>query len=197
MGAVGWAAARDPRQGHRWNDHRMVIDGVLFRTRTGCPGGTCRRGTGTGRRSMTGTAGGRWMAPGSGSWTACGPAAMRPRVRTGRSARTRPWCAGISTRPARRPGRHIGDGKTRRATGAPAAGGAAARPAFDPGCYKQRNTVERCFSKLKQFRAVATRYDKRERIYQGTVDIASIRIWLRDPVPCPPDMRGPAAARQL
>jgi transposase len=27
----------DRRQGHRWNDHRMVIDGVLFRTRTGCP----------------------------------------------------------------------------------------------------------------------------------------------------------------
>ena len=34
----------------------------------------------------------------------------------------------------------------------------------------------------KQFRAVATRYDKREIIYQGTVDLASIRIWLRDPV---------------
>jgi len=30
--------------------------------------------------------------------------------------------------------------------------------------------------------AVATRYDKRERIYQGTIDVASIRIWLRDPV---------------
>jgi len=30
-----------------------------------------------------------------------------------------------------------------------------------------------CFSKLKQFRAVATRYDKRERIYQGTIDVAS------------------------
>jgi transposase len=42
---------------------------------------------------------------------------------------------------------------------------------------------ERCFSKLKQFRAVATRNDKRERLYEGTVDIASIRIWLRDPVP--------------
>jgi transposase len=54
-------------------------------------------------------------------------------------------------------------------------------PAFDPGYYQQRNTVERCFSKLKQFRAVATRYDKREPIYQGTIDIASIRIWLRDP----------------
>jgi transposase len=54
-------------------------------------------------------------------------------------------------------------------------------PAFDRDQYKQRNTVERCFSKLKQFRAVATRYDKRERMYQGTVDIASIRIWVRDP----------------
>jgi transposase len=26
-----------PRQGHRWNDHRIVIDGILFRTRAGCP----------------------------------------------------------------------------------------------------------------------------------------------------------------
>lgn len=56
-------------------------------------------------------------------------------------------------------------------------------PAFDKERYKQRNTVERCFSKLKQHRAVATRYDKREYVYQGTIDVASIRIWLRDPVP--------------
>jgi transposase len=26
-----------PRQGHRWNDHRTVISGILFRTRAGCP----------------------------------------------------------------------------------------------------------------------------------------------------------------
>jgi transposase len=56
-------------------------------------------------------------------------------------------------------------------------------PSFDPERYKERNTVERCIGKLKAFRAVATRYDKRERIYQGTIDVASIRIWLRDPVP--------------
>jgi transposase len=55
-------------------------------------------------------------------------------------------------------------------------------PAFDAERYKQRNTVERCINKLRQYRAVATRYDKRERIYQGTIDVASIRIWLRDPV---------------
>lgn len=54
-------------------------------------------------------------------------------------------------------------------------------PAFDARRYKERNTVERCFGKLKQFRAVATRYDKREFMYQGTVDLASIRIWLRHP----------------
>jgi transposase len=27
----------DARRGRRWSDHRMVIDGILFRTRTGCP----------------------------------------------------------------------------------------------------------------------------------------------------------------
>jgi transposase len=55
-------------------------------------------------------------------------------------------------------------------------------PVFDAEAYKERNTVERCFNKLRQFRALATRYDKREHIYQCTVDVASIRIWLRDPV---------------
>jgi transposase len=56
-------------------------------------------------------------------------------------------------------------------------------PAFDREQYKDRNTAGRCFGKLKQFRAVATRYGKREFMYQGTVDLASIRIWLGDPVP--------------
>jgi len=56
-------------------------------------------------------------------------------------------------------------------------------PAFDPERYKQRNTVERCINKLKGFRAVATRYDKRDFMYQATIDVASIRIWLKDPNP--------------
>jgi transposase len=54
-------------------------------------------------------------------------------------------------------------------------------PAFDRARYKEHNAVERCFGKLKQRRAVATRYDKRESMYQGTVALASIRIWPRDP----------------
>jgi transposase len=55
-------------------------------------------------------------------------------------------------------------------------------PAFDAAAYKQRNVVERTFCQLRQYRAVATRYDKRDFIWRGTIDVASIRIWLRHPV---------------
>ncbi|MFF4410823.1 IS5 family transposase [Streptomyces sp. NPDC001404] len=52
-------------------------------------------------------------------------------------------------------------------------------PAFSPARYRQRNTVERAVNKLKQFRAVATRYDKRGYVYLGTVTAAALLIWLR------------------
>ena len=54
-------------------------------------------------------------------------------------------------------------------------------PALDPAAYKQRNTTERAHNRLKAFRAVAMRTDKREFVYNGTIDVASIRIWLRHP----------------
>lgn len=54
-------------------------------------------------------------------------------------------------------------------------------PAFDAAAYKQRNVVERAFCQLRQHRAVATRYDKRDFVWRGTIDVASIRIWLRHP----------------
>lgn len=55
------------------------------------------------------------------------------------------------------------------------------RPAFDAESYKDRNTVERTINKLKGFRAVAMRTDKREFVFRGTVNVASIKIWLRHP----------------
>src|SRR3954453_8459627 len=56
-------------------------------------------------------------------------------------------------------------------------------PVFDTEAYKDRNTVERAFNKLRAYRGVAMRTDKREFVYNGTVDVASIPIWLRDPAP--------------
>lgn len=52
-------------------------------------------------------------------------------------------------------------------------------PAFSHYLYKQRNAVERFFNKLKHFRAVATRYDKRDDNFLASVKLASLRIWLR------------------
>jgi hypothetical protein len=55
-------------------------------------------------------------------------------------------------------------------------------PAFDTAQYRRRNAVERCVNKWKQFRAAASRYDKRDYIFNGTLTIAAIVIWLRDTV---------------
>ena len=52
-------------------------------------------------------------------------------------------------------------------------------PAFDAALYKQRNVIERCFSRLRQFRGLATRYAKRAAYYQAEVTIAAIILWLR------------------
>jgi putative transposase len=50
---------------------------------------------------------------------------------------------------------------------------------YDADLYKQRNIIERFFSKLKQFRRVATRYDKLLANFMGFVKLAAIAIWLR------------------
>ena len=50
---------------------------------------------------------------------------------------------------------------------------------FNRRIYKKRNAVERFFNKLKHFRAVATRYDKRDDNFLASVQLASLRIWMR------------------
>ena len=52
-------------------------------------------------------------------------------------------------------------------------------PKFNKRLYRERNLVERFFNKLKQFRAIATRYDKRDDNYLAAVKRASARIWMR------------------
>ncbi|WP_413254406.1 IS5 family transposase [Streptomyces europaeiscabiei] len=52
-------------------------------------------------------------------------------------------------------------------------------PGFDEERYNKRNTVERAINRFKQYRAVATRYDKRRYVYLGTATVAALAIWLR------------------
>ena len=51
--------------------------------------------------------------------------------------------------------------------------------AYDKTLYKERNVIKRFFNKLKQFRRVATRYDKLLINFMGCVKIAAIAIILR------------------
>jgi transposase len=58
-------------------------------------------------------------------------------------------------------------------------------PAFDRELYKARNVVERCFGRLKQFRAIATRFDKLAARYKAGVHLAALILWLREPLQDP------------
>jgi transposase len=51
-------------------------------------------------------------------------------------------------------------------------------PRFDRTAYRQRNRVERTINRLKQFRRVATRYEKRAVHYLAVLTLASILLWL-------------------
>ncbi|GAA3493883.1 hypothetical protein GCM10019016_009820 [Streptomyces prasinosporus] len=48
---------------------------------------------------------------------------------------------------------------------------------FDTTVYRRRNVVERCFNRLKQWRGIATRYEKQPGRYLATVTLASTLIW--------------------
>ena len=52
------------------------------------------------------------------------------------------------------------------------------RPGFDRAAYRARNRVERLFNRLKQFRRIATRYEKRAVNYLAMLHIGAILIWL-------------------
>jgi transposase len=45
--------------------------------------------------------------------------------------------------------------------------------------YKKCNLVERCINKLKQFRHIATRYDRHASAYLAFAKLAAVRLWLR------------------
>ena len=49
---------------------------------------------------------------------------------------------------------------------------------YDRELYKTRHLIENFFARIKQFRAIATRYDKTARNFLGAIHLAASLIWL-------------------
>ena len=168
----------DARRGRRWSDYRMVINGILFRTRTGCPwrdvpgeyghwktaynrhrrrslDGTWQKILGRLRAGCDEVEGPDWTLSAASTVVRAHPARHRD-GRQGVLVRGQPRLPAQ----ARDHRGHPGQGGPEETPPQPRPG--RRPPAFNPARYKERNTVERCFAKLRQFRAVATRYDKRD-----------------------------------
>lgn len=52
------------------------------------------------------------------------------------------------------------------------------RRGYDQDLFKARHLIENFFAKLKQFRAIATRYDKTKRNFLAAIQLAATVIWL-------------------
>ena len=51
-------------------------------------------------------------------------------------------------------------------------------PSFDREAYRERNVIERLINRLKQWRRIATRYEKRAANYLAMLTLAAILLWL-------------------
>ena len=93
----------------------------------------------------------------------------RPRVRPHRICADKGYAKGVIRRYLRRRGIRITIARRSNEH----RGGA-----FDRAIYRTRNLVERLINRLKQFRRVATRYEKRAENYEAMLMIAAIKLWL-------------------
>ncbi|WP_331725992.1 transposase [Streptomyces sp. NBC_01012] len=163
-------------RGRKRSDDRTVLNGIVWKFRTG-----------TAWRDVPERYG-PWATLHT-QFTAVTDAIRVPRVGPGRP-RVRPshmlGDKGYSSRAIRTWLRRRGIGHTipersdqvRNRLRRGSRGGRAGRPpAFDKQRYRQRNVVERCFNRLKQWRGIASRYDKTAESYQAAVTLASLLLW--------------------
>jgi len=105
----------------------------------------------------------------------------RPRKRCGKAHLDKGYSHKKCRRALRRRGvRHLIPERDDQIAGRKKKGRSGGRPVvFDKAAYARRNVVERCILRLKQWRRVATRYDKRAAMYLAFVTLASIVLWTR------------------
>ena len=59
-------------------------------------------------------------------------------------------------------------------------------PGFDKKMYRRRNVVERLIGRMKDFRRIATRFEKLADAFLSMILVAFIKIWLQDLMPYTP-----------
>jgi transposase len=152
---------RTPKRGGRWRDHREVIDAIAFKFQTGTQWVHLPEKYGNWR--------GVYDAPAFTDVMArlrVPRPSGRPRTRPDLVLADKAYSSRAIRNHLRRPG--IRTVIPERAD---------QPPFFDREAYKQRNTVERCINRLKQWRGIATRYEKTATIYLAGLHIAGIFLW--------------------
>jgi len=97
------------------------------------------------------------------------PGRGRPRLRPDRLAGDK----GYSSRTVRRSLHRRGIGVV-----IPTRHGERRNPRFDRAAYRERNQVERLINRLKQYRRIATRYEKLAVVYHTMLTIVAMLMWL-------------------
>ncbi|MFE6102150.1 IS5 family transposase [Streptomyces laurentii] len=138
---------RTPKRGGRWRDHRQVIDAIAFKYRTGTPWMDLPERFGSWKGAHNRLR--KWAA--DGTWEKVFTALLAQADAEGDLG----WLVSIDSTIVR---------AHQRAAGARQKG-------------KQRNAVERCINKIKQWRGLAPRYDKTATVYLAGLHIAAIFIW--------------------
>jgi transposase len=165
------------RRGGRWRDHREVVNGILWKLRTGAPWRdlperygpwqTCYDRFSRWRRDGTWD---RLLADAQTKTDAVGEVEWLVSVDRGYSY---PSCRLLlRQRGIRHTIPERSDQREHRA------GRPGAPPRFDLDVYRKRNVAERCVNRFKQWRGIATRYEKRAANYRAMVVIAALMIWL-------------------
>ena len=158
-------SAQKPPTGRPGKDHRAIINGILWVLRTGVP---CRNAAARGAPRPTGFTAGGSRACGKESWLKRRGAGC-PRSRPERVCGDKGYSSGKIRAYLRRRGVRLTIPRKRNER---------RRGPFDREIYRRRNVVERSINRLRQFRRIAARYEKKVKNCLAMLQIAAILLWI-------------------